>query len=451
MMDAGAGFSTVGGGGVSPGGGLPPPSFISKKCKKIIVIAASALAATVGVAAAVIFFAVSSIALSPAIAITAMSVGAIGLGVLLIYVGYKCYKAYNRHMNSSKLPDSSQSTFSPSSTPPIPASTPLKEFGPEAFKIKKFELPQRTPMNDGAFQSVIQNYKDSFKGASATVGGPVTELLSAAYNKGILQGTAQETFKTERNKIQARMRIIFEWLIVPPGSQPTPRQNEVASNLGIAFEGCQVVKYDAIAKAADEVLTMIGDTSGGEESIVPALFAAWQKYKMQILDTIIIKRHPNSNQLAQEISKQLVHIKSAYIAKFGDILGFPGVETARLDNHRPPDLADSASFPKAFMEALNLEDFANFIVLDINNPKQDESLFQKETFGKFVRERAGLPPLGFCYYDETKNYKIQTIEKGISKEIQMKFNNEQEFSMQPFVTIEEIRILLRYFQVGIAA
>ena len=410
----------------------------SAKGKRIVKLALATLAVANGVTAAVIFFAVPSVTLSPALAITAMVAGVIGLRHLINTIKF-AYQAYQTKKNTVI-----------DTTPSFPSinvkNLPAMEFGEQAFAKKVVKYPNITPMSDYELNNVLNVYSE-FKGYNDNQGTTaVKTLLEQAYKIGQLQGTYEEAFFKQRDEIRMTTQFVFDSLIVK-GSTPTEKQLTLATKLGAAFKSCPAERYRSLIEASGELL-------GSQGEIPDQLHAEWNNIKMSLLNKIIFQRHPKCNDRLVSASDQLPHLKSAYIAQFGKLIGMNQAHITVAEGDTKKRFITDDNFVQDFKNQLReqLNEFLAFIVqdtnrvLNANNKQQQKPLLDRAEFMNWLLKKGEIFSAGFCLYEEGKDYSYP----GKSGICHWTATEEQENFMQPMMTLEEGRTLLQYYEIEIA-
>ncbi len=323
-----------------------------------------------------------------------------------------------------------QTTIPPVNTAITPPVINTSKFGAGAFIApNEGGFPQITPLSNYNFNELLNRYKD-FNGYHPNNSHKsIKDLLEMAYFQGEFYAAVQQVYGQYKDEIQKMMRLIIRELA--NDKVPQAKRNKIAERLGEAFRSCQAVQFRTVQEIAGELVNL-SDLPG-------TIRLWWQERKMEILNQIIIERHPHCNDQFQDIAQQFTHLQSGYITKFGDKLGLTGVAQANLDPHKSYNVAHSIEAD--FKGRLNLDVFAREIALDINNPKEDCSRLDKTLVYKWIASGdAPKLPEGqgeFGYYAKTKKYADM-----------VKPTEDQGDGYQPFMTVEEAMQILHHLNIA---
>jgi hypothetical protein len=152
---------------------------------------------------------------------------------------------------------------------------------------------------------------------------------------------------------------------------------------------------------------------------------AWEEYKGNILDQLIIEKHPCVREKISIPQNQLTHIKSAYVVLLADSLGLPNKQAAEGDAHKPKLTLDKTALLKEFNEKIEMSSFVKELCERVNSQTIPHQLVLN-----YANSQGELSS-GFGYYGEDKDY------EGVPQATE-----EQRNSEQPYISFQEVKQVL---------
>ncbi len=298
------------------------------------------------------------------------------------------------------------------------------EFGERAFaNFKIAEIKNAPTCTQGEIDKILNGYGSLFDvKKNPRIKEPnntARVLVKKTYASGL------PNYPETRKDIQNYLGLIFD-LLRPDFDAPQSKKQAIAERLAEAFVDCQVVQSDTI--------TNIGKELACQGNIIEQIGLYWQGYKMLKLEELICERHPKCQSTTVAPNQQFPHVKSAYLDLLGKDFGLEGIEGAKEDKNKPyvATILQSQSAKELktlYRNKLNLADFIQQVMSDINNPNQDLSVLNKDLLFQWGKTNQ-VPSFGY-YQPDQKNY------TGLQKPTE-----DQEYCMLPYVSFEEIRFLL---------
>ena len=407
-------------------GSLPPhtPPPKSNRCKRIALLAIATFAVLAGITAAVIFFTVSSVALSPALAITAMVVGGLGLFIL----GFVAIAAYKSRGKKEAIDfEALQKTRLEKKNNNVE----LLSFGSKAFIAPTTNLCNNLTPTTQEWNKVKARFSREFSVLNKQAGNKsVGDLVSTVYFQGTFYASMDQRYNHLAKDAKQAMGIIIEYLANDNSGTASHRQT-IAQEIAEAFLSCQDEQIRVVLRVAN--------TLSGKGLISEEIVTWWNDFKMLKLKELIYKRHRDCGRVdpivqnQTDIQKQFVHIESAYLALLGDAFGLPGAVEAKLDKHKPSIQGSTGSITQEYRESLNLEEFAKAVAMDINNTgkevRLEKNALMKWLMTTFPRQSHQEQ---FGFYLESRDYTdLATITE------------DHEYHATPCITLNEVIDMLK--------
>jgi hypothetical protein len=414
-------------GGIDSFATPPTPPAKSTKCKRIVILATAAIAAAVGITAAVIFFGVPAVGLSPALAITAMVAGGIGLVILGIAtaVAYKNKKRTktNTLINTNILEEFQKAEFEKTTKP-----AERIKFGSKAFVAPKEIL--RPPANPtmAEWNKVKAHFSKEFDTYNSKAGKTVGQLMEQVYFHGTFYASADQRYNHQIDVSRQAMGVIIRTL-AEDDPKTASRRRSLAKEMADAFLSCQDDQIRIILRVSNMII--------GGGLINNEIISWWHDYKMLKLSQLISKKHPGCEN-AKTSKEQFAHIQSAYLILLGEKFGLLGAKEAKYDTHKPTLSDWSGSIAKEFQDSLNLIEFAKEVAMDINNPGEEVRLEKDSlrswlmtTFPLVVKEGKDYEEQ-FGFYSDNRDYTdLATI------------TDAHTYQMTPCITLNEVMFMLQ--------
>ncbi len=192
----------------------------------------------------------------------------------------------------------------------------------------------------------------------------------------------------EKERSKTQLRFIMFML---SGRSTYKAKETLKGRLIEAFKSCQDIQIESTNDMYNELC--------GSGSLSSKFKILWEQHKMVILDQLIIQREPYVLEKNLPPSKQLTHVKSAYLVALADDLGLPRKDVALSDRNKPELKLNQKELVEEFKKRINLKEFVKDLCLRVNNKeisdltiKEWQSYKDNKAFGYYKGENyVGLP------------------------------------------------------------
>lgn len=277
------------------------------------------------------------------------------------------------------------------------------------FTEKAYQAPAKPKnfegqlMSSADFLALLENHRAILDQDGMGTHGFAFENLYKAFKhgKGNTAIDGNVPFFTDQTKNQEFQLKIREVMTLISQLKEVDQQNYMRTLAG-AFRACNAGRVHTIQQISDTLLS--NHASPDFEGRVQLLF---NQYKIAVFDQMI--REIRSRAQGRSISFQIPHLTSGYLAAVGEEIGLNGFEEAKTDKHKfRVDTPHKDAFIRRFKARLGrqLDDIANDLLREINNPNSDFHPIEGRGFGAWLSGKVlnNELPQDFAYYVEGKDY-----------------------------------------------